>query len=130
MVATKVECIIVFLSLVLTLPVLFVDNAFATTPATPTGLTAVSVSPTQVDLSWSSISIGLPGHHTLILRCEGVACTPITPAIFDNPLGETTFSDLTVSEGTTYGYRVREVHNAASTNSAIVYVTTQSVPVI
>src|SRR3972149_8325219 len=124
MVVTKVEYIIVFLSLVLTLPVLFVDNAFANAPATPTGLTATAISETQVDLDWASTSIGNSGHTSRILRCTGVACTPILPQIATTGIGISAFSDFTVVGLTTYGYRIQEVHIGSRSNSTIVYVTT------
>lgn len=85
-------------------------------PSQPQNVTAVARSPSQVDLSWSA-STGSNGiSHYVILR-DGKEVGTAT---------STSYSDNTVSAGTTYSYQVEAVDSAGSvsTPSSVVDVTT------
>ncbi len=74
-------------------------------PAIPTGLTATTVSSSQINLSWNA-STGGNGSRIAynIYRCAGTGCTP------NQYIGwgySTSYSDTGLSSNTTYGYRVR-----------------------
>lgn len=111
--------------LITTLAILSTQPAFANAPATPTGFTVIPISLTQNNLAWSSTTIGNGGHSSNILRCAGSGCTPVT-SIASTGQSVTTYSDLTVSTGTTYGYRIQEVHTGSPSLSAIRYVIAKS----
>lgn len=80
-----------------------------TPPSVPGGLSAVAASKTQVDLSWSpsSDNVGVTGYD--VFR-DGTLIDSVGP--------QTTYSDTTVSPGTTYSYQVR-AKDAAGNLSAL-----------
>ncbi len=96
-------------------------------PAAPTGLTAISVSTNQVNLSWtaSTDNVGVSGYQ--IDRCQGTGCTTFVQITTSTTTG---LSDTGLAATTTYRYQVRATDAAGnvSTNSNIVTATTQTVP--
>jgi len=90
-------------------------------PATPTGVTCSAVSSSQINVSWNAVS-GATGYY--IYRCTGSGCTPSSHV---HTTSGTSWSDTSLSSGTTYGYRVR-AYNASGTSSysSITSCTTQS----
>jgi YD repeat-containing protein len=94
-------------------------------PTTPTGLTAIPVSITQINLSWtaSTDNAGVAGYQ--VERCQGTGCT--TFAQIATPTG-VTFGDTGLTPNTIYRYRVRamDVANNLSAYSAIVSATTSA----
>jgi fibronectin type 3 domain-containing protein/regulation of enolase protein 1 (concanavalin A-like superfamily) len=84
-----------------------VNAATPTLPATPTGLAANVVSPTQIDLSWSDVATET-GYK--IERKTGAAGTYAQIATVG--AGVTTYSNTGLTALTTYYYRVR-ANNAA-----------------
>lgn len=76
-----------------------------TTMATPTALTAVGVSSNQVDLSWNDQTI-YEDTYKIERKSPGGSYSVIDTV----GAGVTNYSDLTVSGGTTYYYRVRAVN--------------------
>jgi hypothetical protein len=104
------------------------STASATTPAdppptAPTGLTASTVSGTQINLSWtaSTDQVGVTGYR--VERCTGSGCSSF--AQIGTPTG-TTYSDSGLSASTSYSYRVRATDAAGnlSAYSAIASATT------
>lgn len=75
-------------------------------PSTPSGLSAVAVNPTRVDLSWNASTdtggSGLAGYR--IYRNGSQIATS----------SSTTYSDTSVSAGGTYSYRVASYDNAGN----------------
>jgi YD repeat-containing protein len=95
-----------------------------TPPTAPSGLTTTLVQSKRVDLSWvaSSDTVGVTGYR---VERAGSGCTSFTQV--GTPTA-TTFSDTTVSQLTTYCYRVwaTDAANNPSGYSNIVTVTTVS----
>ncbi len=91
-----------------------------TAPSVPTGLTAVAVSNSQIDLSWvaSTDNVGVTGYQ--ILRCTGSNCTPNTQV---GTSTSTTYSDTGLATSTTYRYRVRAVDAAGNVSGISARVT-------
>ena len=90
----------------------------AVPPAAPSGLSAVAVSRTRINLSWADNSGDENGFS--IERCRSVNCTNFTQ-IAQVGAGVTTFADTTVSKNTAYNYRVRAFNaagNSAYSNTA------------
>ena len=82
-----------------------------TAPTAPTGLTATSPSPTQVNLSWTAATdnVGVTGYQ--IFR------NGIGPAIATVSSG-TTYSDSNLTPATTYSYTVKAVDAATNVSPA------------
>jgi len=86
-------------------------TADTTPPAAPTGLTATTVSISEIDLTWtaSTDDVGVTGYR--VERCQGTGCANFveiaTPTV-------TTFSDTTVTVATSYSYRVRASDSAGN----------------
>ena len=85
------------------------NTASATTPDTtppsaPGTLSATVVSGSEVDLSWGAATdnVGVTGY--LVERCAGSGCTNFAQVA--TPTG-TSYKDTSVSNGTSYSYRVR-----------------------
>ncbi|MGE0113544.1 MAG: fibronectin type III domain-containing protein [Steroidobacteraceae bacterium] len=91
-------------------------QAFSDTqaPSIPTGLTAVSTSSTQINLSWglSTDNVGVTGYQ--LERCQEVECSTFTQIA--SPTA-TSYSDTGLIPATIYAYRVRAL-DAASNASA------------
>jgi len=78
------------------------------TPPAPTGLTATPVSSTEVDLSWSYSGIAITGFKIFQNTGNGYSPTPLATV----GANVTTYSDLSVSAGNRYCYKV-EAYNSA-----------------
>ncbi len=80
-------------------------------PLPPSGLTAATVTATQIDLSWADNASNETGYE--VERCEGVGCGVFSPlaSIGANSTG---YSDLSVTVGNSYTYRVRATRPAAN----------------
>jgi tripartite motif-containing protein 71 len=104
------------------------DPANATTqtapalPAAPSNLTAMAVSRSQINLSWTDNSGNETGFK--IERCKGDTCTNFSQ-IATVGANVTTFYNTKLSRNTTYRYRVRAYNGAGdSANSNIASATT------
>jgi len=85
-----------------------------TIPTGPTGLTAAASSATQVNLSWSDNSNNETGFHVQRATNGGFS---VGLATFSVAANVTTYSDMTVTAGTTYYYRVT-AYNSAGDSAA------------
>jgi len=102
----------------------FSNTANATTsptppalPAAPSGLTATTVSRTQINLSWTDNSGNESGFK--IERCKNPNCTNYAE-VGQVGANVTTFADTGLTKNTTYRYRVRAFNaggNSAYSNS-------------
>jgi uncharacterized repeat protein (TIGR01451 family) len=75
-------------------------------PTAPAGLVATAINAGQSNLSWtaSTDNVGVTAYH--VERCQGSGCASFGEIAA--PAGTaTTYSDTTVTAGTTYTYRVR-----------------------
>lgn len=91
-------------------------------PTAPTELSAVSVSPSQVDLTWTDNS-----DNENSFRIERATAVDFSTGFvsFNSPAGTTSYSDATVAGNTLYYYRVFAVNGAGdSPESNIVSLTT------
>ena len=93
----------------------FSNSASATTqpvviPIAPTGLTAIGVLPSQINLSWNAV-----GNATSynIYRGTSVGTEGTTP-INSSPISTTTYSDLGLNTSSTYYYTVKAVNKAGT----------------
>jgi hypothetical protein len=92
------------------------SNATATTPAiasAPVNLTAVAISPTQVNLTWADTAAGI---ETGFIIQRAVGASTSFSQVGTSATGVTTFSDTSALAGTTYIYRV--LATSAGGNSA------------
>ncbi len=91
------------------------NSAVASTlpPSAPTGFAAVLVSATRVDLNWLIGDASTIG--TRVERCTGAACADFAEITFVAGSGNT-HSDLTVTAGNFYRYRLR-AQNAADVSA-------------
>jgi hypothetical protein len=80
-----------------------------TLPAAPSGMTAVALSPTSIQISWTDNSSNETGF--IIYRWNGAAWAPIATA----GAGATTYTDSGLQPGTTYSHLVC-AQNAAGSN--------------
>ncbi len=80
-----------------------------TAPSAPSGLVAEAASARQVNLSWTAATddVGVTGYH--VYR-DGVAVATVG--------AQTDYSDLTVSEDTTYDYTVRATDRSGNASVA------------
>jgi hypothetical protein len=78
--------------------------ADTTPPSAPSGLSASSVSPSQINLAWtaSTDNVGVTGYR--VDRCQGAGCTSFVQIA---TLSSTSYSDTGLSANTSYTYRVR-----------------------
>jgi hypothetical protein len=92
-------------------------------PAAPSGLTATAISATQINLAWTDNSTNETGFK--VERCTGTSCTPTT-LITTTVANATSYSDMGLTEGTAYTYRVRATNTGGdSANSATATATTR-----
>jgi len=72
-------------------------------PTAPMNLSALAVSSSQINLSWtaSTDNTGVIGYR--IYRCQGVSCTPSTQI---STSGTNSYSDIGLTANTAYVYRV------------------------
>src|SRR5205823_3988524 len=82
-----------------------------TPPTAPAGLTATTVSTTQINLAWtaSTDNVGVTGY--LVERCQGSGCTTFVQI---TSVTTTTFSNTGLTAGTSYSYRVRATDGAGN----------------
>ena len=73
-------------------------------PTAPTGLTATTISSSQINLSWtaSTDNVGVTGYR--VERCQGAGCSTFTQIATPT---STSFSDTGLTASTSYSYRVR-----------------------
>jgi hypothetical protein len=93
----------------------------APAPNAPTGVTAGTVTATQVPLTWTpSTSAGVTGYRVY----RGTSTTPLN----STPVTGTTYTDTTVAAGTTYSYTVTALDSSGqeSARSTALTVTTPS----
>jgi chitodextrinase len=85
-----------------------------TPPSIPANLSAVAVSPSQINLSWSASidNIGINGYK--IYRCQGNDCTPTTLIATTT---STSYQNTGLTANTTYTYAV-SAYDAAGNESA------------
>src|SRR5215211_5031000 len=103
----------------------FSNTANATTsaappavPAAPSGLTATTISRTQINLSWTDNSGNESGFS--IERCKTANCTNFVQ-VAQVGANVTTFADTGLTKNTAYNYRVRAFNgggNSAYSNTA------------
>ena len=100
-----------------------------TPPTAPGTLTGTVVGSGEIDLGWGAATdnVGVTGYQ--VFRCQGAGCNNY--ALLTQPVGTpTTFHDISVSAGTTYGYEVRAVDAAGNLGpfSNTITATTQGAP--
>jgi fibronectin type 3 domain-containing protein len=80
-------------------------------PTAPTNLVATTVSPAQINLSWtaSTDNVGVTGYK--VERCQGMGCTNFTQIATPNA---TSYNDTGLSGSTSYSYRVRATDAAGN----------------
>jgi chitodextrinase len=84
-----------------------------TPPSAPTGLSALAVSSTQINLSWTASTDNVSVAAYLVERCQGTGCSGFAQiAVALAP--STSLSDSGLSPSSTYSYRVRAVDNAGN----------------
>ena len=95
-----------------------------TAPSIPTNISAIAVSSSQINLSWtaSTDDVGVTGYR--VESCSGSLCTNFDQ--IGTPTG-TTFSYTSLSANTSYRYRIRATDAAGNFSgySAIASATTQ-----
>jgi len=92
-------------------------------PAAPSNLRAAAISRTKIQLNWSDNSNNETGFQ--IERCKGNRCTNFA-RVATVGANVTSFTDVDLSRGTTYTYRVRAVNGVgASTFSNTALATTR-----
>jgi lysophospholipase L1-like esterase len=89
--------------------------SIGTTPAAPTGLSATAASPSQINLSWSSVS-GATGYN--LYRGTSAGGESGTPVNGGTPLTTTSYSDTGLNETTTYYYIVKAVNSNGSSGAS------------
>lgn len=99
--------------------------ADSTAPSVPGSLSALPVSGTQINLSWTGSTDNVAVTNYLIERCTGAGCT--TFAEIGSATG-TTFNNVGLTAATTYRYQIRasDANTNKSAYSAIVNATTSS----
>ncbi len=80
------------------------NGAVCTPPGDPTSTTAVANGANQIDVSWSAPAGGAPGYN--VYRALG-SCPLVGGELVSADQATTSFSDTTVSGGSTYSYAVR-----------------------
>jgi hypothetical protein len=95
----------------------------ASSPGAPSGLTATAASPQQANLTWGDASTNVTGFNIQRSSNGGKSWTQIAQV----PGTVTSYSDVTVTKGKTYQYRVN-AYNSAGTSpwSNVAPVTTPS----
>ncbi|MBX3350865.1 MAG: PQQ-dependent sugar dehydrogenase, partial [Nitrospira sp.] len=97
-----------------------------TPPSNPTELVGTSVSPSQVNLTWTASTDNSGSTSYLVERCQGVGCTNFLQIA---AVGTASYTDPNVMGGTTYNYRVRATDSSGnqSLNATNTSVTTGGV---
>jgi uncharacterized delta-60 repeat protein len=86
-----------------------------TTLIAPTGLAASAPNSQQVNLTWTDTSGSETGYK--IERCTGAGCTFSGTEMVTAAANATSFSDTTVTSGTTYQYRIRATNSSVPWDS-------------
>jgi PKD repeat protein len=84
-------------------------SAASSLPAAPSNLTAMALSKSQINLTWTNNSANQDGVK--IERCKGSSCTNFTQ-ITTVAGTATTFTDSGLAANTAYRYRVRAYNSA------------------
>ena len=84
-----------------------------TPPNAPLGLTAQTVSASQINLNWTDASANEDGFK--VERCEGATCTNFAQ-IATVGTNVNTFSNTGLNRNTTYRYRVRAYNTSGDSN--------------
>jgi len=88
-----------------------VTQAAAVPPAAPTNLSARAASKSQINLSWTDNASNETGYY--IERCTGSKCTNFT-RVGTAGANATSYSDIGLTAGTTYRYRVVAYNSSGS----------------
>jgi hypothetical protein len=84
-----------------------------TPPNAPSGLTAITVSASQINLNWTDASANEDGFK--IERCTGATCTNFAQVAIVGA-NVTAFSSTGLARNTTYRYRVRAYNTGGNSN--------------
>jgi len=95
-------------------PSVTVDITDGAPPATPTGLTATAVLPTEIDLSYAEADTSQTGFN--IERATDAAFINFTRVFTINRSTALNYSDTGLTPGTTYYYRVQAFNAAGNSN--------------
>jgi hypothetical protein len=90
-----------------------VAKVAASPPAAPATLTAMPVSPTQINLAWTNSSVGVSGFKIERKNADGSFST-----LAGVGANVTTYPDSGLNSGTSYTYRVRSANAAGESASA------------
>ncbi|HEV8167175.1 MAG TPA: fibronectin type III domain-containing protein, partial [Actinomycetota bacterium] len=82
-----------------------------TPPTAPSGLTALAVSSTQINLSWTAATDNVGVTSYLIERCQGAGCSTFAQV---STSMATSFSDASLTASASYSYRIRATDAAAN----------------
>ncbi|GAB2560545.1 fibronectin type III domain-containing protein [Spirosoma areae] len=94
-------------------------------PSAPARLSVQAVSPSQINLQWADVS----GNETGFQVERASSPTASFTKIADLPANSTTYSDLSLSAGTQYCYRVRAINGAGASGYSSVECATTQTPV-
>lgn len=95
-------------------------------PANPSALTAVAISDTRVDLSWTNNANNAEDFR--VFRCAVAACVPTDQVGVTGGGGITTYTDLTAVANTLYRYAVSATNGAGESGVTNVAEVTTNVP--
>src|SRR5688500_18121308 len=93
-------------------------------PAAPNTLVVTAVGPRQINLTWKDNSTSEQGF--VVERTIAGTGSSNYQAVATLPANSTSFTDTTVSPGTTYGYRIRAFNAIGSSYSSSQFATTPS----
>src|SRR3989442_3060105 len=99
-----------------------------TSPGSPTGLTATTVSSSQIDLSWTAPSGTISGYETERSTDGGISWFTI---VSNTATTSTTYSDTGLASATQYTYRVSAINGigtGSSSNTGSATTLTQTLP--